>query len=388
MAVDDERPVGNIQNLIDSTTLRWIFVGGKGGVGKTTTSCSLATALSHHRPSVLLISTDPAHNLSDAFGQRFSKHPALVNGFTNLYAMEVDPTVEVEPSALLSDASSALFSELASSIPGIDEAVAFAELLKLISDMQYSTIVFDTAPTGHTLRLLSLPSVLDRALGRLLALRSRFSALFGQVSALTGIAATEDSVVARLEATKATVDRINAQFKDAAATTFVCVLIPEFLSLYETERLVQELAESAAQLAAQRIALLPFDLRSSADDFRVPRCVGIGYGRYEIDVCNVVVNQINVLEKGSQCRKCRARGRMQGKYLAQVDELYEDMHVIKMPLLDEEVRGKERIEQFAAWLMRPEDAWRVAEEGGGDGSSSHATQQLARNEGDNAAIGT
>ena len=176
----------SLRNIVEQETLNWIFVGGKGGVGKTTTSCCLSVQLAKVRPNVLIVSTDPAHNLSDAFGQKFGREPVKVNGYDNLFCMEVDSSGDQEWEALeaqqaasgvdtdgLQSGVGSIMKDLMTSVPGIDEAMAFAELMKMVQEMNYSTIVFDTAPTGHTLRLLSFPKTMESAIGKLLDLKVR-----------------------------------------------------------------------------------------------------------------------------------------------------------------------------------------------------------------------
>lgn len=205
-------PEASIRNVLEQRELKWIFVGGKGGVGKTTCSCMLATLLAQVRPSVLLISTDPAHNLSDAFCQKFTKTPTLVQGFHNLFAMEVDPTVESEDLDALQagEGVGGFVSELANAIPGIDEAMSFAEMLKLVQTMDYSVIVFDTAPTGHTLRLLQFPSTLEKGLGKVMSLKSKFGGLISQVSRMFGAGDEfgEDALLGKVEGIKAVIEQV------------------------------------------------------------------------------------------------------------------------------------------------------------------------------------
>lgn len=123
---------------------------------------------------VLIISTDPAHNLSDCFDQKFTKEPSQVKGLENLWAMEIDPTIDPDNlklpniEGLQHDAGTkTLVSELISSVPGIDEAMSFAELMNSVEDMKYDLIIFDTAPTGHTLRLLNFPNLLEKGLDKM-----------------------------------------------------------------------------------------------------------------------------------------------------------------------------------------------------------------------------
>lgn len=307
-----------LQTLIDQTSLKWIFVGGKGGVGKTTTACCVAMQLAAVRPSVLLISTDPAHNLSDAFRQKFSAEPTLVNGFTNLHAMEVDPNPQTSDLARLEGAGGML-SDLAGAIPGIDEAMSFAEVLKQVQSMDYDCVVFDTAPTGHTLRLLQFPATLDKALGKLASMRGMLGGMLGQMMAMLGGpgGGETEGVMGKLDQLKAVVEEVNKQFRDPQMTTFVCVCIPEFLSLYETERLVQELT------------------------------------KFEIDTQHIVINQIIWPEAAASSKLLRARVKMQQKYLCQYMDLYEDFHIVQLPLTEEEIRGIPALREFSQWLLKP-----------------------------------
>lgn len=198
--------------------------------------------------------------------------------------------------------------------------MSFAEVLKQVKSLSYETIIFDTAPTGHTLRFLQFPSVLEKALKKISQLSSQFGGVLNGLLGANGALPNGQNLgemMEKLEALRATISEVNQQFKDERLTTFVCVCIPEFLSLYETERMIQELAS------------------------------------YQIDTHCIVVNQLLFPKSGSDCEQCTARRRMQKKYLDQIEELYDEFNVVKMPLLVEEVRGKEKLEKFSEMLVKP-----------------------------------
>jgi arsenite-transporting ATPase len=198
--------------------------------------------------------------------------------------------------------------------------MSFAEVLKQVKSLSYEVIVFDTAPTGHTLRFLQFPSVLEKALAKVSQLSSQYGPLLNGFLGGSGTLPNGQNLpemMEKLEGLRATISEVNTQFKDEALTTFVCVCIPEFLSLYETERMIQELSN------------------------------------YGIDTHCIVVNQLLFPKPGNECEQCNARRKMQKKYLDQMEELYDEFNLVKMPLLVEEVRGKERLEKFSEMLIHP-----------------------------------
>jgi len=310
---------------------------------------SILFLLSQKRNKILIISTDPAHNLSDAFNQKMGSQPTLINGFNNLYGLEINPKEikddDEDPLSEvlgvdLDDETQNLFDDLKNSIPGIDEALAIGLLLQVIDKMDYSLVIFDTAPTGHTLRMLSFPKILDEAFGKLNALKEKLGPMQGLVASTFGEGFK--NLTEMIDIFKIQIEKIRKDFTDTKHTTFIAVCIPEFLSMYETERLIQELNKG------------------------------------KIDCHNIVINQVLFINKENdncECDMCNARFKMQSKYIKQIQELYgeeeneEDkddinMNVINdenkistkfyisiLPLQEEEIRGIDWLKKFGKFLV-------------------------------------
>jgi len=143
----------------------YIFFSGKGGVGKTSMACTAAVYYADNGKKTLIVTTDPASNLADVFEQPIGHHVTPITGVSNLWAMEIDPdeaTREYKERSLapmreLFDDEMLKVVEEQLSGPCTEEMAAFDKFTDFMEDDNWDVIVFDTAPTGHTLRLLQLP---------------------------------------------------------------------------------------------------------------------------------------------------------------------------------------------------------------------------------------
>ena len=314
-----------IQNILDQKTLKWIFVGGKGGVGKTTISASLSILFSKQGKKVLIISTDPAHNLSDAFNQKIGKQPTIIKGFENLYGIELDPEKDMNNIDKLNEILhveekskvDGLLQTMEGTFPGIDEANNLKYISNLLDNKDYDIVVFDTAPTGHTLKLLEMPLIIGKSMEKIMELKLQFSPVIDSVGGVLGpeIDQKLNKFFTKMNELKDHMQKISDRFKDAEKTTFIAVCIPEFLSVYETERLVESLFKE------------------------------------NIDIRNVVVNQVLMCDNPDKCKMCKSRTKMQKKYLEKIEEMFEDFHIIKVPLQKNEIRGAKNLENFYKFLI-------------------------------------
>jgi arsenite-transporting ATPase len=296
--------------FLGDRALRLLLFGGKGGVGKTTCAAATALTLARRWPeaSFLLVSTDPAHSLADSVAGA-----ALP---PNLTLIELDATARLEAfkaahgvklreiaarGTFLDDDDISQFLDL--SLPGLDELMAFLEISRWIEEDRYACVVVDTAPWGHTLRLLEVPELIGRWLGALDALLAKHR----YMKKLYSGAYRRDELDEFLLGLAASVERITKILRDPVRCRFVPVMLAEPLSVTET-----------------------IGLMSDLEHLKIP-------------VTDLVVNR---LYPDTDCPVCAdgLDGQMQ-----EVKRIYDQMsgYVIwGLPLFPDEVRGRERLEAF------------------------------------------
>ncbi len=295
--------------------LQFIMFGGKGGVGKT--SMAAATSLRfaeeyaerHANEKILIFTTDPAPSLADSFNQKIGNEPTAVQGAKNLFAMEIDAKKVLEEfkkeygkdildilqqgTYLADEETEEIFSL---DIPGLDEVMGLKKITDFMESNEYGLYIVDTAPTGHTLRLLSLPELLDDWIKFLASLRWKYHAMIRQFAREERV---ENADKFLLEMKK-TVKKVRELLQDEKRTEFIVVTIAESMGVRETEDLIQSLEE-----------------------FHIP-------SRHII---------INNIFPASGCDFVKTRRKLQDKYIHEIKEKFTAHQVTEIALQPNEIQG-------------------------------------------------
>jgi len=298
-----------------SKPIQFIMFGGKGGVGKT--SMSAATALrfaeeyAKRRPreKILIFTTDPAPSLADSFNQKIGSEPTAIEGVKNLFAMEIDAKKVLEEfkkefgqdildilqqgTYLADEETEEIFSL---DIPGLDEVMGLKKITDFMASNEYGLYIVDTAPTGHTLRLLALPELLDDWIKFLASLRWKYHAIVRQFAREKRVEKADTFLLEM----KKTVKKVRELLQDAARTEFVVVTIAESMAVRETEDLIQSLEE-----------------------FHIP-------SRHII---------INNIFPADGCDFVKGRRKLQEKYIHEIKEKFADYQVTEIALQSSEIQG-------------------------------------------------
>jgi arsenite-transporting ATPase len=307
------------------------FFGGKGGTGKTTCSAAYAVRLAKAGRKTLLVSTDPAHSLSDIVGVTLSNKILPVR--ENLWGIEIDAAEEAKryigeiQEKMLAIVSPAIVEEIKRQMeiaylsPGSEEAATFDKFVELMDELgkPYDTIVFDTAPTGHTLRLLSLPEILGAWIESLIAKRQKSLELFKMVGKFEKEMmrrATEDPVVESLTRRQERFEKSRKYLTDPESSAFFFVLNAERMPILETERATRLLE------------------------------------KFGIPIGGIVVNRVIPPEAGDFFA---VRLAAQEGYLQDIERRFGAKKIVRLPLLRSDVQGMEQVEAMAA-LMGEIDA--------------------------------
>jgi arsenite-transporting ATPase len=293
-----------------------VFFGGKGGVGKTTSAAAMALAASRAGKRVLLVSTDPAHSTSDIFEMPIGPEPTPL--LPNLHGLEIDSDFEAKRYvAEVKERIRDLFGhhiqkeankqiELAASMPGAEEMALFDRIGALIrgDDDRFDLIVFDTAPTGHTLRLIRMPELMEawiRALSR-----SR--------RAMLGIEQDDatDPVMLSLSGRLEHLREFRARLLSPRISAFVLVLVAERLPIEETARAIEQLQDAG------------------------------------VTIGGMVVNR--VLPDTSPDPFLRSRHDQEQIYLDEIDRRFAAHARVRVPQLPSDVHGVKTLEHLAGLL--------------------------------------
>lgn len=303
-----------------------VCYGGKGGVGKTTCAAAAGLAYARDGRQTLVVSTDPAHSLADAVDADLGGEPTTVR--PGLAAVETDPesgtrryrrlfeSVADELDDAGFDLDEAAIQELfaAGGLPGGDELAALSAIGRFATDERWDVVVLDTAPTGHTLRLLDLPETVGTGVRTALSLREQVrrkadaarTMVLGPYAAM-GRGDEEPVDGTELAAEMSTVADV---LQDEARTSFRVVTIPEVLAVRETERLVDRLS---------------------------------GFG---VPVDTLVVNRV-LTDVDEDCERCRRRRDRHQDVVDDLRERFSSLTVVTVPDIVADLRGPEALEPLA-----------------------------------------
>lgn len=308
---------------LDQTDKRVLMFGGKGGVGKTTSSAATALHYARIGRRTLIITSDYTPSLSDIFEAEIGPRETPVPEAENLYALEIDPDEVMrrwkekfgpevyEAASTLVDMPYDEIVAYAAMAPGIQEEFMLDYILERIREERYDLIVWDTAPAGDTLRLLGLPrrfvEHLRTAPKVYMEVRDRFNL-------------KRTPFIEIIESWKELARQVTEFFTDPAHVSFVLVTIPEALGVYQSRRVMKDLQE------------------------------------HGMDVRHLIIN--NVIQDPA-CEFLRQRWEMQQPYLETLEEDYGGrMELTRLPLLPYEVKGVERLREIEKLLFSDEEGSR------------------------------
>ncbi|WP_253736302.1 ArsA family ATPase [Halohasta salina] len=336
----------------------YVLYGGKGGVGKTTMAAATALSSAAGGTSTLVVSTDPAHSLSDTLETAIPPTPTRIREEIPLWAAEIDPDeamgegmfgTDENPLGGMGEMGEQLgpmgdmlgddeeegmgglagMMGMGGSMPGADEAVAMRQLLEYLDDPRFDRVIVDTAPTGHTLRLLELPELMDSMVGRVMKMRQRMQGMFEGLKGMFG-GGNDADPSADLEELRERIERLRGVLRDPEQTDFRVVMIPEEMSVVESERLVDQLDAFGIPVGTLVVNRVMEDLAEITD--------------HEVDPEWIVTPNLE------DCEFCQCRWGVQQDALQGATDLFRGREVKRVPLLADEVRGEAALRVVAACL--------------------------------------